>query len=76
MTDMALVSAQVSARAVVRPPKLNVLDRLSVEAPGHQVETLRDEDFTLDERDNIEVCLTGLDQEIHTLRFQSSVCRI
>ena len=34
MTDMELISAQVSARTVFRPPKLTVLDRLSVDAPG------------------------------------------
>ena len=35
MMDREPVSAQVSARAVFRPPKLTVLDRLSIEAPGH-----------------------------------------
>lgn len=36
MTDMELISAQVSARTVFRPPKLAVLDLLSVEAPAPQ----------------------------------------
>ena len=35
MADRELLSAQVSARAVFRLPKLTVLDRISVEPPGH-----------------------------------------
>lgn len=39
------------------------------------LDTLRNQDITMEERDDIETCLVGLDMEIRTLRFQASVCR-